>query len=171
MRVLVSYFSQTGNTEKVAQAIHEEASKTDESELKKIGEVDSDSLSVYDLVFVGSPTHVGDLSAAVKEFMARMPKSPRFKVAGFVTHAGYEPEDFHKCVPSFESAAKAKRIVLCGCFECPGRLAPPIRPVVKQNRGVSDEQWEKDMQELDAHPNAEDEQRAREFARSMLAEA
>ncbi|MDY6916734.1 MAG: flavodoxin family protein [Chloroflexota bacterium] len=171
MRVLVSYFSQTGNTEKVAQAIHEEASRTEESELKKIGEVDLGSLDDYDIVFVGSPTHVGDLSAAVKEFLAKMPKSPRFKVAGFVTHAGYEPEDFHMCVPSFANAAKAKRIVLCGCFDCRGRLAPPIRPVVKENKGVSDEQWERDMQELDAHPNAEDERTAREFARSMLAEA
>ena len=36
MKVLVTYYSETGNTEKIARAIYEEASKEHEVNLKKI---------------------------------------------------------------------------------------------------------------------------------------
>ena len=36
MKVLVTYFSQTGNTEKIARAMCEEASLANEAELKKL---------------------------------------------------------------------------------------------------------------------------------------
>jgi flavodoxin len=36
MKVLVSYFSQSGNTEKIAKGIWEEASQANEADLKKL---------------------------------------------------------------------------------------------------------------------------------------
>ena len=39
MKILITYFSQTGNTEKIAEAIHEITSKNHDSYLKRIKEV------------------------------------------------------------------------------------------------------------------------------------
>ena len=36
MKILVSYFSQTGNTEKIAKGIYEEASQGNQADLKKL---------------------------------------------------------------------------------------------------------------------------------------
>ncbi|MBY9009855.1 MAG: flavodoxin family protein, partial [Candidatus Lokiarchaeota archaeon] len=44
MKILITYFSQTGNTEKIAQAIHEASSKNHESYLKKIKKVKIEEL-------------------------------------------------------------------------------------------------------------------------------
>ena len=106
MKVLVTYYTQSGNTEKIAKAIHEEASKAHESHLKKIGEVNPDSIDEHNLVFVGSPCHGGDLAAPVKEFLGSLPRSPGFKLAGFVTHSSDNREDFEKCLQSLEKAIK-----------------------------------------------------------------
>ncbi len=38
MKVLVTYFSQTGNTEKIANAINEVASQNNETEVRKMEE-------------------------------------------------------------------------------------------------------------------------------------
>jgi len=50
MKILVTYFSQTGNTEKIAQAIHEVSSKNHESTLKKLKKVKIEELEDYDLI-------------------------------------------------------------------------------------------------------------------------
>ena len=49
------------------------------------------------------------------------------------------------------------------------RLAEEIQPIVQQSRGDSDEEWAKQMAECNEHPNAEDEQKAKEFAKKVLA--
>jgi hypothetical protein len=41
--------------------------------------------------------------------------------------------------------------------------------MVQESRGLSDEDWAKQMAETDKHPDAEDEKNAREFAREVLA--
>lgn len=55
MNVLVAYFSQSGNTEKIAKAIWEEASRENEACLKKLEEVSAEDFADYDVVFIGSP--------------------------------------------------------------------------------------------------------------------
>lgn len=89
MKVLVVYYSETGNTEKVARAICEELSREHEAHLKAINEVNADSLNNYDLVFLGSACHNADLSAPAKRLLNAFPDSPKFKLAGFFTHATY----------------------------------------------------------------------------------
>jgi flavodoxin len=45
LKVLVAYYSETGNTEKVARAIHDEASKKHQSHLRKIAEIAADTFN------------------------------------------------------------------------------------------------------------------------------
>ena len=66
MKVLVAYYSETGNTEKIAGAIYGEVSKEHEVHLKKIKEVTVDTLNDYDLVFLGSACHSTDFGSSKK---------------------------------------------------------------------------------------------------------
>ena len=173
MKILVAYFSQTGNTEQIAKAICEEASAAHEAALKKVEEISAGDLAGYDLVFVGSPIHGNGLAAPARELMEALPEDSSFKLAGFVTHASsaYEKEGFDQGMQSLEDISTSKNITYLGVFDCEGRMAEMLKPMIKEARGVSDEEWDRRMAELDQHPNEEDEQRAKEFAREVLSKA
>lgn len=87
LKVLVGYYSETGNTEKIAKTIYEESSKEHDAHLKRINDINADMLNDYDLVFLGSACHSSDLAPPVKEILKALPKSPKFKLAGFFTHS------------------------------------------------------------------------------------
>ncbi|MCJ7772103.1 MAG: flavodoxin family protein [Desulfobacterales bacterium] len=171
MKVLVTYFSQTGNTKLIADAILQEVSQSNEVDLIKIEETDPGTLSEYDAVFVGSPIHAGGLAAQVKELLEALPQNPKFKLAAFITHASsaYEKDGFDKGIQSLDDITKSKKITYLGSYDCQGRLSEEIQPIVQQSRGESDEEWGKRMAECNEHPNAEDEQKAKEFAKKVLA--
>ena len=169
MKVLVAYFSMSGNTEKLAKAIHGEASKNHESYLKKVDDVEPKWLNKHDVLFIGSPTHAGELSAAVKKFMTGLPKSPKLKVAAFITHASPDRAEYQKCFTALEAFAKEKGFTLLGCCDCQSRLAPEIQPYVKEARKASDAEFAEMMKRIEKRPNATDLRNARKFAREMLA--
>jgi flavodoxin len=173
MKVLVTYLSQTGNTEQIAKAICEEASTSNEAELKKVEDISAADLAAYDVVFVGSPIHGNGLAGPVGELMQALPEGASFKLAGFVTHASlaYEKEGFDKGMQSLEDISKSKNIAYLGAFDCEGSMAEMLRPMVKEARGLSDEEWDKRMAELDQHPGSDDEQKAKDFAKDVLSNA
>ncbi len=86
MNVLVTYFSQSGNTEKIAKAIYEEAAQANKAELKKLEDITPDDVAGYDFIFIGSPLHSGSLAAPVKECLGLIQASSGQKIAGFITH-------------------------------------------------------------------------------------
>lgn len=172
MKVLVTYFTQTGNTERIAKTIQGEASKWGhETELKRLSDVKPDSTAQYDVVFIGTPIHGGNLAGPATDLLTQLPKSAKFKLAGFVTHSApaYRKEDFERGIASFETAAKEKNIRLAGCFECQGKLDPALHGMVKQIKNLPDQEFESMIAEGNKHPSAEDEKNAGEFARKVLA--
>jgi len=57
-RVLIAYWSATGNTKKVADAIAEELEELGiDYEIKKVGDLKTDEMYDYNVVFFGSPTY------------------------------------------------------------------------------------------------------------------
>lgn len=171
MKVLTVYHSVSGNTEKIAKAIHQEASKDHDSYLKKIEEVDQERLNWHDVVFVGSPCHGSDLAAPVKKFLSSLPESPKFRLALFLTHSSPDRPDFENCFKSFQASAKEKNIIFLGNYDCQGRLAPEIQPYVKEARKVSDAEWARMMEITEQCPNAADIDKAAQFAREILSRA
>jgi flavodoxin len=181
MNILIAYFSQTGNTAKVAQAIYEEAlSQGYEVDLKKIAEITSNSLDAYDLVFLGSACHDTDLAKPVKRVLEGIASSPPFKLAGFVTHATYTPEGgtrerevyeewAGRCVVSFNRTSQEKGIDFLGYFHCQGAPSSPIEEFIHNTIVTNDAEWEMYIEQVRKHPNTEDLQNAREFARQVLA--
>ena len=173
MKVLVIYFSQTGNTEKIALAIHEETLKDHSSHLKKTQEVKVSEIEKYDLIFLGSACHSTDLGTPVKILLENLPHSPRFKLAGFFTHAtmsnGEAFENWAgKCILSFERTCKEKEIDFKGCYHCQGAPSPPIEEFIHREIIKDEQEWEKYLEEVRKHPTSQDLQKARSFAREVL---
>ena len=77
------YDSLYGNTEKVAKAIADAVG----GEAKPVGEVDPSELKGLDLLIVGSPTHGGNPSPKMQEFLQGIPANAlnNVKVAAFDT--------------------------------------------------------------------------------------
>jgi len=179
LKVLVSYYSETGNTEKIARAIYEEVSKKHEAHLKKIKEITADALNNYDLVFLGSACHSTDLAAPAKRILDALPHSPKFKLAGFFTHATTSPKDdararklfnrwASKCIISFEKVSKKRQIHFKGYYHCQGVPSLPIQEFIKKQILVSANEWEEYIEEVRKHPSPEDLQKAKEFAQKIL---
>jgi flavodoxin len=171
MKALVAYYPMSGNTEKLAKAIHDEASKNHESHIRMVDEVEPKWLNKHDVLFVGSPTHGSNLSAPVKKFLTELPKSPKFKVAAFITHSSPDKAEYKKCFKAFEALGKQKGFKLLGCHDCQTRLAPEIQPYVKEARKASDAEFAEMMRSIDKRPNAADIRSARRFAREIMSRA
>jgi NAD(P)H dehydrogenase (quinone) len=69
--VLVTYDSQSGNTEKAAVLVAEGARQVEgiDCVLKRVDEVSLDDLSKADGIIVGSPTYYGTMSAKIKALL------------------------------------------------------------------------------------------------------
>ncbi len=181
MIILIAYFSQTGNTAKVAQAIYKEASSQEhEVHLKKIAEITPNSLDAYDLVFLGSACHDTDLVKPVKRILEGIASSPPFKLAGFATHATYTPEGGKRerevyeewagrCVVSFNRASQEKEMGFLGYFHCQGAPSPPIEEFIHNTIVTDEDEWETYIEQVRKHPTEKDLQKAREFAQQILA--
>jgi NAD(P)H dehydrogenase (quinone) len=69
-KVLVCYFSKTGNTEKMAQKITEVLRDQDlVVDLKKVEETKIDRLLDYDCIILGSPTYYGSMAWPIKKLL------------------------------------------------------------------------------------------------------
>jgi len=169
-KVLIIYMTQTGNTKKLADAIAGVANRHEVS-MESISEANPAKAGEYDVVFVGSPIHAGGLSAQAGEYLQGLPDGGKMKLAGFVTHSSsaFRPESFEKGLNTFDEVSKQKKIDCVGVFDCQGKLAPELHDFVKQNLGVSDEEFAQMMAETDPHPDDTDLKAAEEFAASVLA--
>ncbi len=180
-RVLVAYFSQTGNTESVARAIHEETmSAGHDGELKTVADIEATTLPEYDLVFLGSACHSASLAKPVLELLGAIPPGSRLKVAGFATHSCAAPERGERdrelyekwasgCPRAFETASEEARLELLGYFGCQGAASPQIEEFIHSAILPNEDEWQPFVKELRTHPDAGDLNDARQFARRALA--
>ena len=181
MKILVTYFSQTGNTKKIAQAIHEHVSNNHESHLKTIKKVKIEDLEDYDLVFIGSACHDSDLAKPVLKFLKKLPNSPKYAIAGFYTHSTYLPEGDDrikelserwsgKGIATFEALKEKKKINFKGYFRCQGIPSLPIEQFIHKTIIKDDEEWIEFIEEVKKHPNENDIEDAKKFAQTILSE-
>lgn len=170
MKVLVIFFSQSGNTEKIASAICEEASQANEAVQKKLEDVDPGLINEYDFVFIGSPIHAGSIAGEIKTFFSKLPRLSKMKLAGFITHAApvYPQQTIEQMTQPFEDVCKDKGMAYKGCFNCQGYLADFMHAAVQKMQKVSDEEWQEKKRQMTGHPNADDEADAKAFAKSAL---
>jgi flavodoxin I len=162
MRALVTYFTQTENTEKVARAIFNAVDV--EKEILPLGEVKA--VQGYDIIFIGFPVIAHAVPLKVQPFIKSLPAGQ--KVAFFSTHGSLRGGQLPR--QAFEDAiglAAGKKVL--GHFGCRGRVNPKIIDVMMkqpQNRA-----WAEEAQMADGHPDAADLKDAGEFAEAMIAKA
>ncbi len=69
-KVLVTYYSSSGNTKKMAEKIAETVKKEQiETILKKVENVKVSELTDYDGIVIGSPTYYGTMAWQVKKLL------------------------------------------------------------------------------------------------------
>ncbi len=69
-KVLVVYYSQTGNTQKMAELIAEGLKKQGvEVKLKKVKDTSPDDFAAADGIIIGSPTYYGSMAGEIKSLL------------------------------------------------------------------------------------------------------
>jgi len=179
MKILVTYYSETDNTKLIAEAINEVASKDNDSEIKDVKSVNKKELENYDLIFLGSACHSADFAKPVLDLLADLPETPGFKLAGFLTHSIYLPdEDDRKqflyekwagnAPKTLEWTCKKKKIECLGYFSCMGKPSDASEKFIRKQIITEDEEWETYIKVVRHHPKDEDIQNAKQFTEEIL---
>jgi len=180
MKVLVAYFSETGNTRAIANAIGDEARvQGHEVDVQTVGKTSGARFSDYDMVFIGSTCHSADVAAPVRSLLDGIPEGATFKLAGFVTHATPMPEDgawekeifdkwTGKCSQTFACISADKGIDYQGFFHCQGAPSHPIEVFIHATIITDEKRWAEYIDKVRKHPDATDIDLAKAFAKDVL---
>jgi len=160
MKALVTYYSQTGNTEKLARAIYDAIHF--EKELIPVKEVKNSS--GYDIIFIGFPVQAHSVPAAVHPFFKTLPdKQP---IAFFCTHGSVRGGHLPK--QAIEHAlALASRARVLGTFGVRGKVNP--RVIDALIKSLEHQAWAEEAQGAHDHPTEADLADGKTFSKSILA--
>ncbi len=135
MKSIIIYFSLTGNTKKVAHAIHNGMNQTMERcDITTLKKTNIARLVDYDLIVIGSPIW-GGVPLNVMRFIDAMPSLKRKHGAVFCTH-GVWPERFFP--PVVEGLTK-KGLIVIGISDWYGSVHRPAFPNPYLTDGHPDE--------------------------------
>lgn len=165
MKILITYSSRTGNTKKVAEAIHEEFK--DCSEIMPIEDVKE--VVGYDYVFVGFWADKGTADEKAGKFMATV---EGHKCAIFATLGAYPYSiHAHEILVNASKLLSEKNKVL-GSFICQGPVDPALlekfKSFPKDNPHYPNEAAQLRHKIAAEHPNEEDLKMAREIFRNIV---
>ena len=159
MKTLVTYFSITGNTKKVAEAIHE--TLEGDIEIKNIDECPE--LDEYNLVFVGFPVHSHSVPYKVESFLKNIPQGK--KIALFSTHGSLTGSRLSRAALEHAVVLASKATVL-GSYSCRGKVSPEaLEALMKSPEHMA---WAEMAASARNHPDQNDLEDARAFARWVL---
>lgn len=157
MKILVTYFSLTGNTKKIAEAIYSEIRQN--KEIKKLQEVAS--LDGYDLAFIGFPLHAFGPPKEVEEFLQE--KVNGKNIALFITHAVAETySQLKDALVKYEKVAAGANIV--GIFNCQGELSKTLADILLHSADTNLQTFGKMRDSNIGQPDASRIKKAKVFA-------
>lgn len=161
MKALVTYYSETGNTEKLAQAIFDgiKEAKKDIINLKDLSGADE-----YDVVFVGFPVQSHSVPGKVAAFVKGLPKGT--KVAFFATHGSLKGGEL-AITAFYEAVTLGSDLTVLGTFGCRGRVKSQI--IEGLMKKAEHRAWAMEAQSASGHPDSGDLEDAKEFADQMIA--
>ncbi len=159
MKVLVTYYSDTGNTAKLARAIHE--SLPVNREIKTLGE--ALDTAGFDLIFCGFPVHAHSVPPASAKFIKGLPEGQH--IVFFSTHGSRRGGRLP--VQALEHAVGlAVKQKILGHFGCQGQVSEKIMDML---RGKLEHQaWVEEAKEAAGHPDSNDLAEAKKFTSDML---
>jgi flavodoxin/Fe-S-cluster-containing hydrogenase component 2 len=166
MRTLIICFSQTGNTRKVAESIREGVvSVTGQCDLVNMADVDTGSLSGYDLVGIGCPVFYYQEPFNVRDFMEHLPHLPGRHWFVFCTHGSI----IGNTMPSMAARLREKGILVIGYHDTYADGTLPFYPYPTLTTGHPDRM---DLEQAGAFGKkvVERSQRIAEGDRDLVAE-
>jgi flavodoxin len=155
-RTLVTYFSRTGNTRLVAEAIF--GALSGDKTLKPIAE--AGDLSSYQLLVVGFPVQTHSVPYPVEVFLKSVPEGR--KVALFSTHGSVTGGQLAREAMEYASILVAKARLM-GTFSCRGKVSMKALEILMQS--PEHEAWADMAASAATHPDESDLEDARAFAR------
>jgi flavodoxin len=168
VKIIVCYFSNTGNTEKIAQSIAK-GLEGEDVDLFKIEDTDPSILKNYDLVVLGSGIYAGKLHKKVTDFMNKVVDYPS-KFAFFNTHQS--PTAYQNAFKRIFKTIEENNSKVIGEFDCVGEnLGIPKETRLKMLEKLPLEERKKQEEYLEktkGRPNAQDLENAKVFGKSLI---
>ncbi len=150
MKSLVVYYSQTGNTKKIARAIHKGMSPlVEQCDIAPVKKVKPRDLNKYDVVGLGSPVWCGAETPNVRRFIESLPQQQGRHLFAFNTH-GVMPEQYF---PYVVRRLKGKGFTVIGMRDWYGDARFQLAPSPYYT---------------DGHPDEIDLKEAEEFGKEMV---
>jgi flavodoxin I len=168
MKILITYYSKTGNTEKIAKSMFE-ALKSENVDLLAIDKVSPNSIGGYDIMLLGSGIYASRIDKSILNLIKNAPNLPP-KIAYFCTHASLNlyQTPFERVNKILESSTSA----LVGEFDCTGdNLGIPLEKqmdMLKNLPEVEKRIAEDSMRKIRGHPDENDLENAKKFAESLI---
>ncbi len=159
MKILVTYYSETGNTEKIAYAIYNAIK--DKKDIKKVQDVENPA--EYDLIFYGFPVHGHSLPDKAAGFLKTLSEGQ--KIAFFSTHGSLRGGILSRQAfeHAFSLVPKAK---VLGHFSCRGRVDSKL--LDKLEKDIQHKAWAKEASGAVLHPDEHDIEDAKKFTFEMI---
>jgi flavodoxin len=163
MKTLVTYYTQTGNTRKVAEAIYEGI--PDDKEISPLSELED--FGAYDLIFYGFPIQAGNPAKDAAEFLGE--KAAGKRIALFITHGA--PEDAERVGPWLDGSRDLISEVgaeLVGIFNCQGEASQDIINFLLNSDDPERQRYGREASEARGLPDEGRLERARSFASEVV---
>lgn len=161
MRALVTYYSESGNTERVARAIYD-AIETGEKSLEPLMNVDE--FASFDAIFFGFPVQSHGMPAEAQKALQSLPRGTT--LALFATHGSFRGGAL--VITAFHNAMSVTSTAdVIGTFGCQGRVKLAIIEALINH--PEHRSWALEAQGSAGHPDTADLEDAADFARRMVA--
>ena len=162
MKALVAYYSESGNTEKLAKAIYD-GINIPEKEITPISEAKAKDC---DVIFVGFPVQASSVPAKVEKFIKSVPEGK--KLAFFVTHGSLRGGQL-AISALYYAFSLALKVTVLGTYGCRGQVKPSLIDALLKN--PEHKSWALEAQSAAGHPDKADLEDGKEFAGWMIAKA
>ncbi len=160
MKILVTYYSKTGNTKAVADAIYEALGKKDK-DIKPIEE--ARNIEDYSLIFCGFPIYAHSVPVPAQNFIKSIPSGTN--LALFSTHGALREGKMSK--EALEHAiGLAKDAKVIGTFNCRGKVPQDVLDSLMDK--PEHRAWAQMTQSAKSHPDESDIGDAKTFALDIL---
>lgn len=158
-KILVTYFSLTGNTRKIAETIYKNVGG--EKTLKPADEVQE--VDEYDLVFIGFPVHSHSVPFKIESLLEKIPRGK--KVAFFSTHGSHTGSRLSREAIEHAVVLAAKGKII-GTFSCRGKVSPAA--LEKLKKSPEHKAWTEMAVSAQTHPDKYDLEDAKAFAKWVM---
>ena len=164
MKILIAYSSLTGNTKKLAEALHLELPNADLCPISSAPNPDN-----YDLVFAGFWVEAENANKAMCTFLKRLGGKP---VALFATLGAY-PDSQHAADSLKAAEAEIPNGNVIDSFICQGRIDPMMIEWMEQLPSDDDNAPTDSRRQLwkdaETHPNDQDLENVVSWAKAVIA--